>query len=226
MSQMLGKGKPTINETCRSTSNRHVEGKPRQKLVYSFRKLLDKVVARSSASAGTGIENETDGGEQVDSVPRQAEHRISDLNNYDSFNDQSENQLCTVITEQLEYLFTSHGKNNLDSHLLVPSDLSSRIAQDVLRVSQNEPCGIRGCELFITLQDKSTCRKMGVIDCDPSTVATFELYLTVKVDRRPSAIVKSMLISLQGRLVHGNSNSTKVLHPEYQLTKRKLHRPN
>lgn len=154
------------------------------------------------------------------------EHLISRVNNCDSFNDHFEDQLCTGIAEQLVHLFTSHGRNNLESHLLVPANLSSRIAKDVLHMSQNEPCGIRGCELFINLQDKSTCQEMGVIDCDPSTVTTFELHLIVKVDRRPSAIVKSMLMSFQGRVLHGSSNSTKVLRSDYQLTKRKLYRPN
>lgn len=92
-------------------------------------------------------------------------------------------------------------------------------------MSQNEPCGIRGCVLFINMQEKSVCRKIGRIECDPSTVATFELYLTLREDTRPWVIAKSVLASVRGRM-NGSSNSTKVVCPGYQLAKRKLYRPN
>lgn len=147
------------------------------------------------------------------------------MNNFGSFDDLFEDKLCNSITEQLQRLLVAHGNNDLNCQLLVPSDLSSRIAQDVLRMSQNEPCGIRGCVLFINMQEKSVCRKIGRIECDPSTVATFELYLTLREDTRPWVIAKSVLASVRGRM-NGSSNSTKVVCPGYQLAKRKLYRPN
>lgn len=40
----------------------------------------------------------------------------------------------------------------------------------------------RGCTLFISFETDSVCRKLSKIQCDPNTVSTFELYLTLKQD--------------------------------------------
>ncbi|XP_064600132.1 DNA damage-inducible transcript 4-like protein [Liolophura sinensis] len=218
----LGEGTQPSNESRSNTSTLSNDGKTIQKAVSKLRSILGKVVNADKVTPRPAVIEKD---YKKWSCSNKKEYQIPCLRHSDLF-DLFEYRFCVKIGEQLERLFTIHEKKRQNCDFMVPSDLSSRIAQDVLRMSQNEPCGIRGCELFITLQDKSTCRKMGVIDCDPSTVATFELYLTVKVDRRPSAIMKSMLISIKDRVVHGNSNTTKVLRPDYQLTKRKLHRPN
>jgi len=44
-----------------------------------------------------------------------------------------------------------------------------------------DPC-CRGCTLFINFENDHVCRRIGTIKCDPGTVSTFELYLTLKQD--------------------------------------------
>lgn len=40
----------------------------------------------------------------------------------------------------------------------------------------------RGCTLFVSFEAHDMLRKIGTIKCDPNTVSTFELYLTLKQD--------------------------------------------
>jgi hypothetical protein len=68
--------------------------------------------------------------------------------------------------------------------VLLPADLLPRVALDVLRLAENEPCGLRGCTLFINFETDSECRRIGTVKCDPNTVSTFELFLTLKQDNR------------------------------------------
>jgi hypothetical protein len=42
----------------------------------------------------------------------------------------------------------------------------------------------RGCTLFINFETEQECRKIGTIKCDPNTVSTFELFLTLKQGSR------------------------------------------
>ncbi|KAJ8893897.1 hypothetical protein PR048_006498 [Dryococelus australis] len=66
--------------------------------------------------------------------------------------------------------------------VLLPADLLPRVARDVLRMAENEPCGLRGCTLFVNFETEQMCRRIGTIKCDPNTVSTFELFLTLKQD--------------------------------------------
>ncbi|XP_064617793.1 DNA damage-inducible transcript 4-like protein [Liolophura sinensis] len=223
MTEIVDQGKVRLPNQSSSNSNRCADDdKTIQKVVHKLRRLFDNVIIGDKVTPRSAI-IETD--YEQSSGSDKTEHLVPNMNNFGSFDDLFEDRLCNSITEQLERLLVAHGNNDLNCQLLVPSDFSSRIAQDVLRMSQNEPCGIRGCVLFINMQEKSVCRKIGRIECDPSTVATFELYLTLREDTRPWVIAKNVLASVRGRM-NGSSNSTKVLCPGYQLAKRKLYRPN
>lgn len=48
------------------------------------------------------------------------------------------------------------------------------------------PPAYRGCTLFINFESEQECRKIGTIKCDPNTVSTFELFLTLKQGSRNS----------------------------------------
>lgn len=102
--------------------------------------------------------------------------------------------------------------------MLLPADLLPRIARDVLRMAENEPCGLRGCTLFINFENDHVCRRIGTIKCDPSTVSTFELFLTLKQD---SSSWHSLLPQFLKNLTRGG---TIMISQGFTLEKKKLYR--
>jgi hypothetical protein len=109
------------------------------------------------------------------------------------------------------------------SEILLPAGILQTIAADVLSASSDEPCGIRGCVIYIDFEDsqrKSTDRKqrIGMVKCHPYTVNTFELYLTLRP--HSSSWTSKLPLFLQNLAYR----STMVISSEYTLTKRKLFR--
>ncbi|KAL0274537.1 UNVERIFIED_CONTAM: hypothetical protein PYX00_002639 [Menopon gallinae] len=102
--------------------------------------------------------------------------------------------------------------------VLLPCDLLPRIARDVIRMAENEPCGLRGCTLFVSFEAHDMLRKIGTIKCDPNTVSTFELYLTLKQD---SSSWHSLLPQFLKNLTRGG---TVMISPGFLLEKKKLYR--
>ncbi|GFG29691.1 hypothetical protein Cfor_03741, partial [Coptotermes formosanus] len=90
---------------------------------------------------------------------------------------------CQALAQRLESELRAAKSAQLAcGEVLLPADLLPRVARDVLRMAENEPCGLRGCTLFINFENDHVCRRLGTIKCDPSTVSTFELFLTLKQD--------------------------------------------
>lgn len=84
--------------------------------------------------------------------------------------------------------------------------------------SEKEPCGIRGCTIYIEFEDEpDNTRRIATMKTDPNTVSTFELYLTLKQDRRGWT---SILPQFLKNLARG---STIMISPEFRLTKNKLY---
>jgi hypothetical protein len=105
------------------------------------------------------------------------------------------------------------------TEVLLPADLLHRVASQMIQMSEKEPCGIRGCSLFIEFEDEpGNSRRIASIKVDPNTVSTFELYLTLKQDRSGWT---SILPQFLKNLARG---STIMISPEYLLTKNKLYR--
>ncbi|XP_071857074.1 protein charybde [Bombus fervidus] len=102
--------------------------------------------------------------------------------------------------------------------VLLPADLLPRIAKTVLSMAENEPCGLRGCTLFISFETDSVCRKLSKIQCDPNTVSTFELYLTLKQDHT------SWHILLPQFLKNLTRGGTIMISRDFTLEKKKLYR--
>ncbi|KAF4518922.1 hypothetical protein B566_EDAN006760 [Ephemera danica] len=102
--------------------------------------------------------------------------------------------------------------------VLLPANLLPRIARDVLRLAENEPCGLRGCTLYIKFEGDQECRRIGTVKCDPNTVSTFEVYLTLKQDSSPW---HSLLPQFIKNLTRGG---TVVISQGYTLEKKKLYR--
>lgn len=101
--------------------------------------------------------------------------------------------------------------------VLLPADLLPRIAKDVLTMAENEPCGLRGCTLFISFETDNMCRRLSRIQCDPNSVPTFELYLTLKQDHTSWHILLFLKNLTRG--------GTIIISKDFMLQKKKLYRP-
>ncbi|XP_055694011.1 protein charybde-like [Lutzomyia longipalpis] len=105
------------------------------------------------------------------------------------------------------------------TEVLLPADLLRRVASEMLSMSEKEPCGIRGCTIYIEFEEEpSNSRRIATLKADPSTVSTFELYLTLKHDRSGWT---SILPQFLKNLARG---STIMISPDFNLTKNKLYR--
>jgi len=102
--------------------------------------------------------------------------------------------------------------------VLLPCGLLQRISQDILAMAESEPCGLRGCTLYLNFEGEQDCRRLSTVKCDPSTASTFELYLTLK---QASAGWNSFLPQFLKKITRG---STMMISTEYELNKNKLYR--
>lgn len=127
---------------------------------------------------------------------------------------------CQALARRLEEELRAAKSAQLAcGEVLLPADLLPRIARDVLHMAENEPCGLRGCTLFINFETDQECRRIGTIKCDPNTVSTFELFLTLTQDSRSTW--HSILPQFIKNLTKGG---TIMISPGFSLEKKKLYR--
>ncbi|KAM9310168.1 DNA damage-inducible transcript 4-like protein [Pholidichthys leucotaenia] len=125
-----------------------------------------------------------------------------------------EQPLQQEVTQQLEHCLTEAKATVLDCQLLLlPRHMTARVGQDVLRISADEPCGIRGASIKIYAESKGGLKSVGTISPDSSVTPTFELSAVFKVDDGGWPPLKH---------IFGASKMLK-LKPEYRLVKRKLY---
>lgn len=100
----------------------------------------------------------------------------------------------------------------------LPWDLTPRIAREILKISEREPCGVRGCSIFIEFEDEpNNTRRIASFKVDTDMVSTFELYLTLKHDRSGwSSLIPQFLRNL-------TRSNTILISPDFTLTKNKLY---
>lgn len=151
------------------------------------------------------------------------------LNSVLYFNDDDEPSerlmACQALVERLEQALREAKLLHLHcGEVLLPHDLIWRIADQVITASEYEPCGLRGCLIYIHLQDakKLERRKVGVIKCDPNTVATFEIHLTLFQDNDSwwgfRHLIPDKLLQSLGK------RSSLVVSSHFLLDKKKLYR--
>jgi len=108
------------------------------------------------------------------------------------------------------------------SEILLPAGILQRIAADILDASNDEPCGIKGCVIYIDFDESQRkCdgkQRIGTVKCHPYTVNTFEIYLTLRP--HSSSWTSKLPLFLQNLAYR----SAIVISSEYELTKRKLFR--
>ncbi|OWF52635.1 DNA damage-inducible transcript 4-like protein [Mizuhopecten yessoensis] len=126
----------------------------------------------------------------------------------------------------IKQALSSVGDDKFGCELLIPCGLVMCIARDIMASARKEPCGLRGCVLFINLEDKNKCQNLVKLYCDPTTVSTFELYLTLKEDTRGWCKLKKFFIAISGYLDKKKNLDLKFLCSGYGLDKKKLYRLN
>lgn len=77
---------------------------------------------------------------------------------------------------------TSSPKIRRKVSLEVPPQLLSIIAAHIIQEASCEPYGLKGCILHIYYESETDCEYWASLDCDPETLPTFELTLTLRQD--------------------------------------------
>uniref|UniRef100_A0A1A9ZBP9 Protein scylla n=1 Tax=Glossina pallidipes TaxID=7398 RepID=A0A1A9ZBP9_GLOPL len=133
------------------------------------------------------------------------------------------NDSDTAAVNELSLRLLSELKSAKSHHLSctevsLPCDLTTCIAAEILCLSEREPCGLRGCTIYIEFEDEpNNSRRIASLKLDTETVSTFELYLTLRQDHRGwAALLPHFMKSL---------SRTITISPEFTVTKNKLYSP-
>lgn len=106
---------------------------------------------------------------------------VSDWDYPDYPDDCNEPAQIEALSKRLEAeLREAKNTHLMVGEVLLPNGLTHRIAQDIFRIADNEPYGLRGCALYINFEGEGINKKLTTFRCDPSTAPTFEVYLTLK----------------------------------------------
>lgn len=119
------------------------------------------------------------------------------------------------VTRQIERCLTEAKASTLHCQvLLLPRQMTTRVGQDVVHSSVDEPCGLRGASIKVYIDGKDGLKSLGNISPDPSVTPTFEL----------SVIFKALKDDGWPPLKHlFDTSKVLKLKPEYRLVKRKLY---
>ncbi|XP_074530425.1 DNA damage-inducible transcript 4-like protein [Halichoeres trimaculatus] len=119
------------------------------------------------------------------------------------------------MTQQIERCLTEAKASTLHCQvLLLPCHMTTRVGQDVVHSSADEPCGLRGASIKVYVEDKEGLRSVGSIYPDPSVTPTFELSVVFKADKNDGWPSLKHIF---------DTNKVLKLRPEYRLVKRKLY---
>ncbi|XP_017059898.1 protein charybde [Drosophila ficusphila] len=123
------------------------------------------------------------------------------------------------LSQQLQAQLRDAKRRHLAcTEVTLPNDLTQRIAAEIIRMSEREPCGERACTLFIEFESEpNKVRRIASFKVDPDTVSIFELYLTLRQD-------KSGWTSLLPQFIKNLTRSNTInISPDFTLTKNKLY---
>ena len=95
-----------------------------------------------------------------------------------------------------------------------PLGLISRIVSEVVRLSELEPCGVRGGAIVVMFSPNP--HPVGRIQLDPSTVPTFQLNLTIF----PLTDFRTKIVNFL-RKVRGKQ-AKMVVDPNFSIEKKKM----
>ncbi|XP_022254613.1 DNA damage-inducible transcript 4-like protein [Limulus polyphemus] len=125
---------------------------------------------------------------------------------------------CKYLADKLENSLRQAKLKLHCDEVIFPTNLNHRIARDIMHMSVQEPCGWRGCVIYINLEEKKLRRHIGKVKCDPDAVATFEVFLNLKTEW-------SSWFSMKQKIkVRMGFKSAVVISEGYTLNKNKLYR--
>jgi len=110
------------------------------------------------------------------------------------------------------------GQNTLQ----FPPSLLQEIASHVIQEASLEPCGLKGCLIFIYFEGENDCQYLNTLRCDPATIPTFELTLTLRQNQAKSRA--SWIPDIVKRNFSGMPNV--MVSTSYRLVKRRKYRLN
>ncbi|XP_059202012.1 DNA damage-inducible transcript 4-like protein-like [Centropristis striata] len=135
--------------------------------------------------------------------------------NVDAGPEQEERLLQQDVTRHIEQCLTEAKASTLHCQmLLLPRHMTTRVGQDVVRSSADEPCGLRGASITVYVEGKEGLKSVGNILVDPSVTPTFELSVVFKADKDDGWPPLKHIF---------DTNKVLKLRPEYRLVKRKLY---
>ncbi|XP_028330468.1 DNA damage-inducible transcript 4-like protein [Gouania willdenowi] len=136
--------------------------------------------------------------------------------------DASEERVCQQLATVFENCLSRAKKTTLHcSSVLVPEKLTHRIAAEVVRLASGEPCGLRGCVLYVHLELDKCCKQLERIAYDPTVVPTFELGLVFKQDGIAWPSLRDFFY--MGTCFGPNFRRALKLSPGFRLVKKKLY---
>lgn len=95
--------------------------------------------------------------------------------------DSEEDAVVSALAKRLEEELRAAKRGHLScGEVLLPCGLLGRVSRDIFDQADCEPCGLRGCTLYISFDGEGGTRRLGSTKLDPYTASTFELYLTLK----------------------------------------------
>uniref|UniRef100_A0A671VME7 DNA damage inducible transcript 4 like n=1 Tax=Sparus aurata TaxID=8175 RepID=A0A671VME7_SPAAU len=138
--------------------------------------------------------------------------------------DETENSPCLEheerllqqhVTRQIELCLTEAKASTLHCQvLLLPRQMTTRVGQDVVRSSADEPCGLQGACIKVYVEHKDGLKSLGRIFPDRSVTPTFELSVIFKADKEDGWPALMQIF---------DTSKVLKLRPEYRLVKRKLY---
>ncbi|XP_029029502.1 DNA damage-inducible transcript 4-like protein [Betta splendens] len=134
----------------------------------------------------------------------------------------TQDRTCQHLATLLESCLSRAKKTTLHcSSVLVPEKLTRRVAREVLRLAAGEPCGLRGCVLYVHLELDRGCRRLERVVCDAGVVPTFELTLVLKQDGAAWPSLRDVF--LLGSCFAPTFRHALKLSPGFRLMKKKLY---
>lgn len=137
--------------------------------------------------------------------------------------DASDDRSCQKLARMLESCLSQAKKTILHcSSVLVPEGLTRRVAREVLRLASGEPCGLRGCVLYVHLELDKGCKRLESITLDAAVVPTFELTLVLKQDSGAWPSLRDFFF-MGSCFVVPKFRHVLRLSPGFRLVKKKLY---
>lgn len=119
------------------------------------------------------------------------------------------------VTRQIERCLTEAKASTLHCQvLLLPHHMTTKVGQDVVRSSADEPCGLRGASIQVYVECKDGLKPVGSVLPDPSVTSTFELSVIFRADQDGGWPPLKRIFDI---------NKVLKLRAEYRLVKRKLY---